>query len=302
MGTAFVIVAILTALLGIGFLSALAVMVSAGNESANATQVPDHDHDDPDGELDPLPSEVIGWYGNAGLTVSQRSTTAPAGANMYCGFYGFSDAETQLANSGQPWPGVSSMFVCGGAGGTQPNVVDEGFDPGYMSPAALATYTVEFFQKIRALGWVGFLLDAEEGGAGAGGVDLTPADFNDLFARAVEGGMEYTGVTTSHVAPYGFPPLELNGEPASTVAWCEVWTQDPNVQFFSPQLYTFGDVLDPSLLAGAEVRQQAMLDNSIAKIVPSIPTPADYTTVLADPVWEDSQGYIIWYDFPGATG
>jgi hypothetical protein len=205
---------------------------------------------------------------------------------MYLGFYGFSDPDQQMLHAGSPQTGKMSMPVFGGAGGSAPNLIDPGFDPGFWSPSCITRYTSELFMKLYADGWRGVCFDFEEGGVGVDVAlgDLTVEMIINMCKRAKTAGLKVM-ITTSHTAPYGFP-LGVDG---FTSHWTRSWIESSYVDFFSPQMYTSGTVYEPDMSPGTTVY---MINNSMAELVPSIPGSMDATLMKAE--FSNSKGYVVW--------
>lgn len=229
----------------------------------------------------------VGWY-NGAPTPAGASVTGPKSANTFLAFYGFSDPIEQMKHVSQPQVGKTyNAPVFGGAGGTAPNRIDPGFDPGYWSPAVVEQFTDTFLSSLGTAGWNAICFDFELGGVGADQSkgDLTIKMLEDLFERCKGLGLVVM-VTTSHTAPYGFP----YGADGSTAQWTRSWLATADV--FSPQMYTNGITYDPTLSYGTSLD---MFKGTKADIVGSIPAPSDYSTFATQ--FEDAEGYFVWYNF-----
>jgi hypothetical protein len=131
---------------------------------------------------------------------------------------------------------------------------------------------------IKSAGWDGLCFDVE---VCPNNVSFVEA-FKDCFAKCKKAGL-IVFVTISHLVPYQCKTG--TGQGTDLVS---AWTVDPNVDYISPQLYSFGTTLEPSNL-----KQFATIKD---KILPSIPLESDFEG-LADKTGLDCPGYITWLQF-----
>lgn len=132
--------------------------------------------------------------------------------------------------------------------------------------------------EIKSAGWDGLCFDVEVCPPNVPFVEA----FKNCFANCKKAGL-IVFVTMSHLVPWGCQTGA--GQGADLV---NAWMSDPNVDYISPQLYTQGNVLEPSSLV-----QFASVKN---KILPSIPLESDFEC-LAAKTGLDCPGYITWLQF-----
>ena len=267
---------------------ALAVVFGLrGSKSGSGGNVNDRSEPQTSGEVESvdgsgvLPNPLVAWYGatvNTGITApAAKARVALPGANAFCAFTGWGRPKEVMEYSGTKWPGLKSYLTIFGSG-----------ESGMVTDEALKAFTNDVLEDIAAK-WDGIVINAENGR------NVTIDGFRSFFTRAKHSGVSVIGVTTSHMAPYDFPNVTYNGHQGVT-AWSEYFCNEPNIDFFSPQLYSQGDDFDPTFLAGSAQRQQHMLQNAKCRIIPSVPRPEHYAALTTHPQWSgiDLTGYIVW--------
>lgn len=128
---------------------------------------------------------------------------------------------------------------------------------------------------IKSAGWDGICFDVE---ACQPNVSFVEA-FKNCFAKCKQTGL-IVFITMSHLVPYACKTGKGQGTDL-----VNAWIADPNIDYISPQLYSSGELLEPSRLTQfATIRD---------KILPSIPRESDWNG-LAAKTGLACPGYIIW--------
>lgn len=128
--------------------------------------------------------------------------------------------------------------------------------------------------------WTGLVLDVEHCNASG----LGPS-FQEVLAAAKGKGMK-TMVTVSHTAPVECPDqLDL----------MNVFFQDTNIDFLSPQLYTFGNETSPDFAQthGSGVSFD-MYQNARAAFLPSIVSASQFDAVVTNLPDLTVYGFVQW--------
>lgn len=135
---------------------------------------------------------------------------------------------------------------------------------------------------IKKAGWDGLCFDVEVCTPNVSFVDA----FQKCFENTKKNGLDVF-VTMSHINPYSCQTGA--GQGADLV---NSWIKDPNVDYISPQLYSYGDKL--------EAQDLSMFKSIEQKILPSIPFAEDWEDLNAK-VKINCGGYIVWNQTPKVT-
>ncbi len=128
--------------------------------------------------------------------------------------------------------------------------------------------------NIKNKGWTGLCFDVEVCTPGVSFIN----QFKDCFAKCKAVGLKVL-VTMSHIIPY-----ECKTGSGQGMDLVNSWITDKNIDYLAPQLYSVGDVLEPTDLS--------VLKNSIAKIIPIIPYDTDWSKIQN--LGLTPAGYITW--------
>lgn len=136
-------------------------------------------------------------------------------------------------------------------------------------------YINQKLPDIKKAGWDGLCFDVEVCPPDVSFVDA----FKNCFAKCKQAGLQVL-VTMSHTNPY-----ECHTGAGQGMDLVNAWISDSNIDYISPQLYSKGDVLEPSDLS--------MFKSVESKILPSVPNVSDWDG-LNSKTGINNAGYIIW--------
>ena len=157
-------------------------------------------------------------------------------------------------------------------------------------------------EAVKAAGFDGVTFDIERTN---GGGEALAAAFTDAFAACKQAGL-LVMVSTSHSAPWDAP----DGTKEKIV---DAWVRSPDVDIFSPQLYTMGYEAEPSFeqtpCGGGDSSFKSKcswerLKSMRAKWVPSLSNALQYPNASAYFAELDitTQGFVQWRDPEGELG
>ena len=169
-------------------------------------------------------------------------------------------------------------------------------DKSKFSVELLRGFVTGQLEPVKAAGFDGVCFDIER--TNGGSVALAAA-FTDAFAACKRAGL-LVMITTSHSAPFDAPDHTKE-------LIVDAWIRSPDVDIFSPQLYTMGYEMEPSFeltpCHGADSTFKsrcswARLKSMRAKWVPSLSTAAHYPNASAFFAELDitTQGFVQWRD------
>ena len=149
---------------------------------------------------------------------------------------------------------------------------------------------------VKAAGFDGVCFDIERTN---GGAEALAAAFTDAFAACKRAGL-LVMITTSHSAPFDAPDRTKE-------RIVDAWVRSPDIDIFSPQLYTMGYEMEPSFeqtpCHGADSTFKSRcswerLKSMRAKWVPSLSAAAHYPNASAFFADLDitTQGFVQWRD------
>jgi hypothetical protein len=140
-------------------------------------------------------------------------------------------------------------------------------------------YINQKLPDIKKAGWDGLCFDIEVCTPNVSFVDA----FKNCFQNCKKNGLDVF-VTMSHINPY-----QCQTGAGQGTDLVNEWIKDPNVDYISPQLYSYGDKLEEQDLSMFKTIEQ--------KILPSIPYAEDWEG-LNDAVKINCGGYIVWNQTP----
>jgi len=138
-------------------------------------------------------------------------------------------------------------------------------DPGLWCKAMLAEYSTANVKQLLSgstIDFDGVLFDFEKSTA-----DVTIAQTKRAMANVVRAGYK-VAVTVSNCRPYGWEATA-----ASKTQFAKAWGRDPNVSFYSPQMYGSGETY--ATIGNCQPADWGMLANFKAPIVPATPRLSD---------------------------